>query len=117
MDFECDFLQIFWSMVHRIHPCHNGKQCLRCTNIGSCFFSFYVLFPGLKCHPVCRPVILIFTEPDNPPRQSSFKFLLASQVCCMRTTEADRDPKSLRRSHCRSEEHTTELHSHGHLVC
>src|SRR6476469_2075042 len=44
----CDIAQSIWTMINCIHRRHVCEQSLCRANIGSCFFSLYMLFSCLQ---------------------------------------------------------------------
>src|SRR5439155_2727921 len=79
-------------------------------------------------HPIARSALRLILEPvfflviRHPPRSTLFPYttLFRSHRRCRPRPQHPyrcRRPGSCRRRTCRSEEHTSELQSRGHLVC
>ncbi len=62
-------------MIHSIHSSHISQQCLCCTNIGSGFFSFDMLFPCLQCHSQSPVALRINTDTDDTAGYAAFEFI------------------------------------------
>ncbi len=86
------------TMINCIHGSHIGQQGLGRADIGSRFFSFDMLFPGLKGHSQCPVTLGIHTHTDDSSGNGSFKIISGCKKSGMRTAKSNRYTKTLRRS-------------------
>src|SRR5258705_11027537 len=82
-------------MKYGVHSSHICQQCLRRTNIGGCFLSFYMLFPGLQSHAQCAVILCINTNANDAARHVSFEIIFGRKERCVGTAIAKWYTKTL----------------------
>ena len=87
-------------MVYGIKTGDHGQQHLRRANVGRGLFPTDMLLPCLKGHPVGRPALRIFGDPNDTARYFPLIHLFGCKKCRMRPPGSHRHTKSLRGTDC-----------------
>ncbi len=89
-------LQAFRAVIHRVHACHDGQQCLRGTDVGSGLVAADMLLARLQCHAQCRVALRIDGYADDAPGHGALVGFAAGKVRRVGSAVAHRDAEALR---------------------